>query len=114
MYFFFGSRSARVSGIGVTRSPRSTTVRPMPASFSPMPAMRTADGPMSTPRRPPPRSSGTPMIWTARGVIQDHELARLVFLRDQLFSAIARERSRQRQHILEPQRLELDGRAQGA
>ena len=31
---------------------------------SPSPAMRNADGPMSTPRRPPPRSSGTPMMWT--------------------------------------------------
>ena len=28
--------------------------------------MRNADGPMSTPRRPPPRSSGTPMMWTGR------------------------------------------------
>ena len=28
--------------------------------------MRTADGPMSTPRRPPPRSSGTPMMCTLR------------------------------------------------
>src|SRR5262245_15038420 len=26
--------------------------------------MRKADGPMSTPRRPPPRSRGTPMMWT--------------------------------------------------
>src|SRR5678810_855742 len=26
--------------------------------------MRTADGPISTPRRAPPRSSGTPMMWT--------------------------------------------------
>src|SRR3954467_2771186 len=31
---------------------------------SPRPAMRNADGPMSTPRRLPPRSSGTPMMWT--------------------------------------------------
>src|ERR1051325_6501746 len=31
---------------------------------SPSPAMRKADGPMSTPRRLPPRSSGTPMTWT--------------------------------------------------
>ena len=26
--------------------------------------MRNADGPMSTPRRAPPRSRGTPMMWT--------------------------------------------------
>src|SRR6185295_17094026 len=29
------------------------------------PAIRSADGPMSTPRRLPPRSRGTPMMWTA-------------------------------------------------
>src|SRR5687767_1094256 len=29
-----------------------------------MPAIRNAEGPMSTPRRPAPRSSGTPMMWT--------------------------------------------------
>src|SRR5581483_813625 len=33
---------------------------------SPMPAMRKADGPMSTPRRLPPRSRGTPIRWTER------------------------------------------------
>src|SRR2546423_13845598 len=27
--------------------------------------MRKADGPMSAPSRPPPRSRGTPMMWTA-------------------------------------------------
>ena len=51
-----------VSGIGAGRSPLSTTVYPRPAMRSPSPAMRNADGPMSTPRRPPPRSSGTPMM----------------------------------------------------
>ena len=38
--------------------------QPSAAMRSPMPAIRSADGPMSTPRRPPPRSSGTPMMWT--------------------------------------------------
>src|SRR3954468_21392438 len=66
MYFLRGSRSVRVSGVGVRMSPRSITVRPMVVSRSPIPAMRTADGPISTPRRPLPRSSGTPMMWTAR------------------------------------------------
>ena len=36
------------------------------SSRSPSPAMRNADGPMSTPRRLPPRSSETPMMWTGR------------------------------------------------
>ena len=44
------------------RRPRSRCA----ASRSPSPAIRTADGPMSTPRRPPPRSSGTPRMWTVR------------------------------------------------
>src|SRR5580704_10115816 len=46
------------------RSPLSTTAWPSFAILSSSPAMRNADGPMSTPRRLPPRSSGTPMTWT--------------------------------------------------
>ena len=42
----------------------STTARPSVAIWSPSPAIRNAEGPMSTPRRPAPRSSGTPMMWT--------------------------------------------------
>src|SRR3954469_3010460 len=64
MYFFRLSASWCSSGIGAVTFPRSTTVRPSAAIWSPRPAMRKADGPMSTPRRPPPRSSGTPMMWT--------------------------------------------------
>ena len=45
--------------------PLSSTLQPSEAIRSPRPAMRMADGPMSTPRRPPPRSRGTPMMWTA-------------------------------------------------
>src|SRR5258706_6463018 len=64
MYFLCSSRSSCVSGIGAGRSPLSTTEYPRPMSRSPSPAMRKAEGPMSTPRRPPPRSKGTPMMWT--------------------------------------------------
>ena len=53
---------SRVSGVGVTMSPSSIAPWPSAASRSSRPAIRTADGPMSTPRRPPPRSSGTPMM----------------------------------------------------
>ena len=59
-------RAPSISGIGATRSPSSTTVMPSAARRSPSPAMRNADGPMSTPRRLPPRSSDTPMMWTGR------------------------------------------------
>ena len=44
--------------------PRRRRVMPRAVSRSPSPAMRNADGPMSTPRRLPPRSSETPMMWT--------------------------------------------------
>ena len=66
MYFLAGSPSALISGIGATRSPSSTTGKPSAESRSASPAMRNADGPMSTPRRLPPRSSETPMMWAAR------------------------------------------------
>ena len=63
MYFLRSDRRAScVSGIGAARSPLSTTGMPSAVSRSPSPAMRNADGPMSTPRRLPPRSSGTPMM----------------------------------------------------
>src|SRR6185436_16471919 len=66
MYFLPGSPNDFVSGIGATRSPASTTVAPSATNRSPIPAIRNADGPMSTPRRLPPRSSETPMMWTGR------------------------------------------------
>ena len=55
-----------------TRSPSSTTGMPSAVSRSPSPAIRNADGPMSTPRRLPPRSSDTPMMWTGR--MRDRQL----------------------------------------
>src|SRR5829696_8862925 len=67
MNFFVGSPWRFVSGIGDGKSPRSTTTRPMAAICSRNPAMRNADGPMSTPRRLPPISSGTPIKWTGEG-----------------------------------------------
>src|SRR3990170_8183779 len=66
MYFLPGSPKDFVSGIGATRSPSSTTGTPSAVRRSPSPAIRNAEGPMSTPRRLPPRSSETPMMWTVR------------------------------------------------
>src|SRR5690606_21014002 len=57
------SPGSRVSGVGTRRSPRSRTSCPSALRRWRSPAMRIAEGPMSTPRRPPPRSSGAPMIW---------------------------------------------------
>src|SRR5690606_9909536 len=62
---FRSSPGSVVSGVGTRRSPRSRTTWPIAVSRSWSPAMRIAEGPMSTPRRPPPRPSGTPMIWIA-------------------------------------------------
>ena len=44
----------------MSRSPPSTTRWPRAARAEATPAIRSADGPMSTPRRPEPRSMGTP------------------------------------------------------
>src|SRR6476646_7485280 len=66
MYFLLGSPMVFVSGIGATRSPWSTTWMPSAVSRSPRPAIRNADGPMSTPRRLPPRSRDTPMMCMGR------------------------------------------------
>ena len=50
----------------MSRSPSSATVWPSSRRWSARPAMRIADGPMSTPRRPDPRSMGTPRMWTLK------------------------------------------------
>src|SRR5688500_12924953 len=76
MNFFLGSPCFFVSGIGDARSPRSTTIRPSAVICSLRPAMRKADGPMSTPRRLPPMSSGTPMRWTGRGTAVQYQKSR--------------------------------------
>ncbi len=50
-----GNRRGQIALIADRRT-RARAIR------SPRPAMRNADGPMSTPRRAPPRSRGTPMM----------------------------------------------------
>src|SRR5262245_4064162 len=64
MYFLRSSAFSLVSWIGAGTSPWSTTSCPSSPSLALSPAMRSAEGPMSTPRRPAPRSRGTPMMWT--------------------------------------------------
>ena len=49
-----------ISGALMRISPSSIIVCPSTESFSVIPAMRIADGPISTPRRPAPKSIGTP------------------------------------------------------
>src|ERR1700728_4142205 len=47
--------------------PPSVTSWPRASRWASRPATRTAEGPMSTPRRDAPRSSGTPRMWILRG-----------------------------------------------
>src|SRR5579884_830693 len=47
--------------------PPSVTLWPSASRRASRPATRTADGPMSTPRREAPRSRGTPMMQISRG-----------------------------------------------
>ncbi len=75
-YFKRGSPAAWVSGIFTGRSPQSSTSHPRSRIRSSTPATRKADGPMSTPRRPAPRSSGTPMRVTCREFMREGTLAR--------------------------------------
>src|SRR5262245_30790399 len=65
------------SGTATPTSPRSTTTRPIRRRRSSRPAYRMADGPMSTPRRPAPRSSPAPMIATGASVCGPGTAARL-------------------------------------
>ena len=52
----------RVSRVGTETSPVSTTVCPIRSRCSASRASRTAEGPISTPRREAPKSTGTPRI----------------------------------------------------
>src|SRR5947209_6756459 len=61
-YLACGSPDFFVSAIATARFPPSSTTCPNSSSRPSSPATRTADGPMSTPRRDCPRSSGTPRI----------------------------------------------------
>ena len=56
-----------VSAIATLMLPLSRTSCPSASSRASSPATRTADGPMSTPRRDAPRSSGTPITLILRG-----------------------------------------------
>src|ERR1700680_3622389 len=57
------------SGMATGTLPPSSTSCPSASRRASSPATRTADGPMSTPRRDWPRSRGTPMTRIFRGVI---------------------------------------------
>src|ERR1700676_3968324 len=57
------------SGMATAMLPASSTMCPMASRRASSPATRTAEGPMSTPRRDWPRSRGTPMTRIFRGVI---------------------------------------------
>src|SRR3990172_7746891 len=61
-YRSFGSSTSRASGSSELRLPSSMTSYSRSRSRCRIPALRIADGPMSTPRRPAPRSMRTPMI----------------------------------------------------
>src|SRR4029453_6576698 len=63
-YLSRGSPGPWVSWILTGRSPQSSTSSPSASTRASAPAARSADGPMSTPRRPAPRSSGTPISVT--------------------------------------------------
>src|SRR5512146_323686 len=60
-YLALGSPSFFCSAMATGMLPASSTTWPMASRRASRPATRTADGPMSTPRRFWPRSRGTPM-----------------------------------------------------
>src|SRR5439155_13606526 len=60
-YFACGSPSFFCSGMATATFPPSSTSWPRASRRASRPATRTAEGPMSTPRRDWPRSRGTPM-----------------------------------------------------
>src|ERR1700675_1823285 len=68
-YFELAAPSFFCSGIATVMFPASSTTWPMASRRASSPATRTADGPMSTPRRDCPRSSGTPITRIWRGVM---------------------------------------------
>src|SRR5262249_10419247 len=63
-YLARGFNSAMASGGWTCTLPASVTSYPRSEIELFKPAIRIADGPISTPRRPAPRSIGTPMIFT--------------------------------------------------
>src|SRR5579864_8386804 len=68
-YLALGSPSFFCSAMATAMLPPSSTTCPSASRRASRPATRTADGPMSTPRRDWPRSSGTPRILIFLGTI---------------------------------------------
>src|SRR5215510_5960948 len=68
-YLARGSPSFFCSGIATAMLPPSSTTWPIASRRASSPATRTAEGPMSTPRRAWPKSSGTPKILILLGTM---------------------------------------------
>src|SRR5229473_3871855 len=68
-YLELAAPSFFCSGMATAMFPASSTMWPMASRRASSPATRTAEGPMSTPRRDWPRSSGTPITRIWRGVM---------------------------------------------
>src|SRR5258708_3600080 len=68
-YLELAAPSFFCSGIATAMLPASSTMCPMPSRRASSPATRTAEGPISTPRRDWPRSRGTPITRICRGVM---------------------------------------------
>src|SRR5208282_5503782 len=66
-YLELAAPSFFCSGMATAMLPASTTMCPMASRRASSPATLTAEGPMSTPRRDWPRSSGTPRMRIWRG-----------------------------------------------
>src|SRR5579864_9592 len=72
-YFAWGSPSFFCSAMATDTFPASSTTCPSASRRASRPATRTAEGPISTPRRDWPRSSGTPMTRIFRGVMLEKD-----------------------------------------
>src|SRR6266446_7750716 len=68
-YLELAAPSFFCSGMATAMLPASSTMCPMASRRASSPATRTAEGPMSTPRRDWPRSRGTPITRIWRGVM---------------------------------------------
>src|SRR6185437_2252952 len=69
-YLAWGSPSFFCSAMATLILPASSTTWPRASRRASRPATRTAEGPMSTPRRDWPRSRGTPITRILRGTIK--------------------------------------------
>src|SRR6266496_2047888 len=67
-YFALAAPSFFCSGMATAMLPASSTLWPIASKRASNPATRTADGPISTPRRDWPRSRGTPSTRMLRGL----------------------------------------------